>query len=77
MSIVAKTNIKREPGYLYYIDSNGNIARTKMNRKGGKKGRTVCTKKAAKKTAKRVVKKKAPKKIARKKVARKSPSKRK
>lgn len=35
--VVKKTGIKREKGYLYYVDSNGNVARAKMNRKGRKK----------------------------------------
>ncbi len=35
---VAKAGIKREPGFLYFVDKNGNIARAKMAR-GRKKGR--------------------------------------
>jgi len=31
---IAKCGIKRDPGYLYYIDKNGNIARVKMARGG-------------------------------------------
>ena len=34
---IARAGIKREKGYLYYIDKNGNIARVKMAR-GGAKG---------------------------------------
>lgn len=34
---VARAGVKREKGYLYYIDKNGNIARVKMAR-GGAKG---------------------------------------
>lgn len=34
--ILAKTGIKRESGYLYFIDKNGNVARCKMARKGVK-----------------------------------------
>ena len=34
---VAKAGIKREQGYLYFLDKNGNIARSKMAR-GRKKG---------------------------------------
>ena len=33
---VAKVGIKKEPGYLYYIDKDGDVARAKMQ-KGGKK----------------------------------------
>lgn len=36
---VAKAGIKRESGYLYFVDKNGNIARSKMARGGGKKGK--------------------------------------
>ena len=63
MAKVAKVGIKREAGYLYYIDKDGDVARVKMARGGKKK------KKAAKK---KVVKKKvAKKKVVKKKVARK------
>lgn len=34
---VEKTGVKREEGYLYYIDKQGDISRAKMAR-GGKKG---------------------------------------
>ena len=34
---VAKAGIKREKGYLYYLDKQGDISRAKMAR-GGKKG---------------------------------------
>ena len=59
--VVLKCGIKREPGYLYYINKDGNVAMVKMNRKGRKK------KKAAKKpTRKKVVKRKAVKRTVRK-----------
>ena len=48
---VAKVGVKKESGYLYFVDKDGDIARAKMARGGGKK-------KAAKK---KVVKKKAKK----------------
>lgn len=35
--VVAKTNVKRESGYLYFVDKNGNVARAKAS-VGGKKG---------------------------------------
>jgi len=35
---IAKCGVKRESGYLYFIDKKGNIARTKMARGGKKKG---------------------------------------
>ena len=34
---VEKTGIKREKGYLYYLDKQGDVSRAKMAR-GGKKG---------------------------------------
>ena len=34
---VAKAGVKREDGFLYYIDKHGDVARAKMAR-GGKKG---------------------------------------
>ena len=34
---VEKTGVKREEGFLYYIDKQGDISRAKMAR-GGKKG---------------------------------------
>ena len=34
---VTKAGVKREKGYLYYIDKQGDISRAKMAR-GGKKG---------------------------------------
>jgi hypothetical protein len=35
--VVAKTQVKRESGYLYFVDKNGNVARAKAS-VGGKKG---------------------------------------
>jgi len=35
---VAKSNVKKEKGYLYYLDKNGNVARSKMARGGNKGG---------------------------------------
>lgn len=37
--LLVKTGVKREPGYLYFLDKKGNVARTKMARGGGKKGK--------------------------------------
>ena len=36
---VAKVGIKKAPGYLYFIDKQGDISRAKMVRGGQKKGR--------------------------------------
>jgi hypothetical protein len=35
---VVKVGLKKEPGYLYFIDKSGDIARAKMQRGGEKKG---------------------------------------
>lgn len=34
---IAKVGVKREKGYLYFIDKHGDVSRAKMAR-GGKKG---------------------------------------
>jgi len=34
---VAKSGVKKEKGYLYYLDKDGNVARSKMAR-GGEAG---------------------------------------
>ena len=36
---VAKVGVKKEDGYLYFVDKNGNVARAKMSRGGRKKGK--------------------------------------
>jgi len=51
---VAKVGVKKEAGYLYFVDRHGDISRAKMAR-GGKK------KKAAKKAPKKKAAKKAKK----------------
>jgi len=51
--IIVKNAVKREKGYLYYVDGSGNVCQAKMSR-GGKKKKAV-KKKAVKK---KVVKKK-------------------
>ncbi len=57
---VLKCGIKKEPGYLYFIDKDGDIARAKMARGGKKKKKTA--KKSAKKTTKTKAKKTTKKK---------------
>lgn len=37
-TIILKNAVKRKPGYLYYIDGNGNVCESKMARGGRKKG---------------------------------------
>ncbi len=41
-TIVAKGVVDRYEGYLYFVDGAGNVRESKMNRKGGKRGRKVC-----------------------------------
>ncbi len=36
---VAKVGVKKQAGYLYFVDKHGNVARAKMSRGGRKKGR--------------------------------------
>lgn len=36
---VAKAGVKREKGWLYFLDKNGNVARAKMVKGGGKHGK--------------------------------------
>ena len=57
--VIAKDVVKRKPGYLYYVDGQGNVCEAKMARGGKKKKKKVVKKKAVKKKA---VKKKAVKK---------------
>ena len=33
---VAKVGVKKEDGYLYFVDKNGDISRAKMARRGKK-----------------------------------------
>jgi hypothetical protein len=35
-SVIAKTKIKREKGYLYFLDKKGNVAKVQMARAGKK-----------------------------------------
>lgn len=49
---VAKVGIKKESGYLYFVDKQGDISRAKMAR-GGKKKAKKAVKKSAKKKAKK------------------------
>jgi hypothetical protein len=44
--IVAKNAIKRRPGYLYYVDGEGNVREARIDKIGKKK---VAKKKATKK----------------------------
>lgn len=39
MKVIIYNALIRKPGFLYYVDKNGNVCETKANRKGGKKGR--------------------------------------
>lgn len=50
--IIAKNVVERKSGFLYYVDSAGNVCEAKMAR-GGRKKKAVTRKKAARKTATR------------------------
>ena len=39
MEKVAKVGVKKQAGYLYFVDKKGNVARAKMSRGGRKKGK--------------------------------------
>lgn len=45
--IIAKGVIERKPGFLYYVDGQGNVCEAKMAR-GGKKKKKTAKKKAKK-----------------------------
>ena len=45
--VIAKNVVDRQPGYLYYVDGQGNVCEAKMSR-GGKKKKST-TKKTVKK----------------------------
>jgi hypothetical protein len=53
---VAKVGVKKESGWLYFVDKNGDISRAKMARGGRKK---KASKKPARKPAKRKTARKA------------------
>ena len=59
--ILAKKVVKRKPGYLYYVDGQGNVCEAKMARGGKKKKKKKAAKKKVKKKAKKKTKKKAKK----------------
>jgi len=39
--IIIKNAVVRKPGYLYYIDGQGNICEAKMERNGRKKNKVT------------------------------------
>ena len=61
---VQKVGVKKESGYLYFVDKDGDISRAKMARGAAKKKKKAAKKKTVKKKAakKKVAKKKAAKK---------------
>lgn len=36
-TIVSKSKVKREKGYLYFVDKQGNVRKVKMARRGRRK----------------------------------------
>jgi hypothetical protein len=47
--ILIKGAVKRQPGFMYYVDGAGNVCETKMARGGGKKKKAAAKKAAPKK----------------------------
>lgn len=43
--IIVKNVVDRKPGFLYYVDANGNLCEAKMSRKGRKKKKSTTKKK--------------------------------
>lgn len=41
---VANAGVKKESGYLYFVDKNGDVSRAKMSRGGRKKGKVSAEK---------------------------------
>ena len=57
---VAKVGIKKKPGFLYFVDKQGDISCAKMARGGQKKKKKKAAKrKTVKRKAKKTVKRKA------------------
>ena len=54
---VAKVGVKKQPGYLYFVDKNGDISRAKMARGSTKKKKKKTTKAKGKKKKKAKAKK--------------------
>jgi len=50
---VAKVGVKKVPGYLYFVDKQGDISRAKMSRGAAKRRKKKVVKKKKKKKAKR------------------------
>ena len=46
--VVVRNVVNRKPGFLYYVDGNGNVCEAKMAR-GGKKKKKAAAKKKKKK----------------------------
>jgi hypothetical protein len=56
---VGSEKIEREEGFLYYIDGNGYVVRTKMNRGGRARGSGAKRKAAARRPARKAMKSKS------------------
>ncbi|PIN87622.1 hypothetical protein COV12_02885, partial [Candidatus Woesearchaeota archaeon CG10_big_fil_rev_8_21_14_0_10_32_24] len=39
--VVAKVGVKKEKGWLYFLDKNGNVSAAEMSRAGRKKGKAT------------------------------------
>ena len=54
---VFKCGVKKETGWLYFVDKKGDVSRAKMVRGGKKKAKKKVKKKATKKVTKKATKK--------------------
>ena len=55
---VAKVGVRKAPGYLYFVDKQGDISRAKMSRGAAKRRKKKVVKKKKKKAKKKKAKKK-------------------
>jgi len=60
--VIKKGVVSRKPGFLYYVDGQGNVCEAKMSRGGKKKKKAVKKKAVKKKPAKKKPAKKKKKK---------------
>ena len=52
-TIIAKNIVERKPGYLYYIDAEGNVCESKMARRGKSASKKVVKAKPVKSKVKK------------------------
>ena len=52
-TVIAKNVVDRRKGYMYFVNGAGDVVESKMNRSGGKSGRTVVRKNKCSKSKKK------------------------